>query len=207
MKKYVLNHTRTVMIGGILLLMAACQHVSRSITDTFNSHPDEHLFSEARERIVGFVSDEAALSLAEQQLRELPQYQSKPIYLYADIHFYDDGRIMAKLQHPENPEFIDAYTYQGGEWSEPNPVQLSVRDQLQEKLVALDSVPFRTVARIIRNYNEKTSTIEGASKADHVYLIIHYGITQWYPNQIDGSRERWRIFFHRDGSVASFGRS
>ncbi|WP_353185388.1 hypothetical protein [Parapedobacter lycopersici] len=200
-------HARYVGICSAVLLMGACRQVSQSITDTFNTRPDEHLFSEADERISGFVADEAALARAEQQLRELPQYRSRSIYLYADIHFYDDGRIMAKLQHPENPEFIDAYTYSGGKWSDPTPVQLSVREQLQEKLVALDSVPFRTVATVIRNYNEKAALIAGADQADHVYLIIRYGITQWYPNQIDGSRELWYIYFHRDGSVASFERS
>lgn len=189
------------------MLTAGCQQVSQSIRETFNTQPEEQIFSTDDERIAGFVSDGEALARAEQQLRELPQYRSKPIYLYADVHFYDDGRILAKLQHPENPEYVDAYEYAGGKWSDPQPVQLSVRDKLQDKLVALDSVPFRTVATITQNYNEKASTIEGAAQTDHVYLIIHYGITSWYPNQIDGSRELWYIYFRRDGSVASFRRS
>lgn len=196
-----------VVVASAALLSTACQHVSQSIKDTFKTLPEEQLASSgATERITGFVADEQALIHAEQALRALPQYSGHPIYLYGDIHFYDDGRISAKLQHPENPEYIDAYNYNGGGWSGPNPVQLSVRDDLQGKLVALDSVPFRTVATIVRNYNEKAETVAGAYGTDHVYLIIRYGATQWYPNQIDGTRELWQIYFRRDGSVASFNR-
>ncbi|MGV3761016.1 hypothetical protein [Parapedobacter sp.] len=195
------------MIAGVTLFLTACRHVSQSIKDTFNTLPEEQLVSSgANEGITGFVADEQALIQAEQILRALPQYGGHPIYLYGDIHFYDDGRINAKLQHPENPEYIDAYSYENGRWNGPSPVQRSVSDDLRGKLVALDSVPFRTVATIVRNYNEKAGTVIGANPTDHVYLIIRYGTTQWYPNHIDGTRELWQIYFHRDGSVASFNR-
>lgn len=201
-------YARITTIAGITLLLAACQQVSQSIKDTFNTLPEEKVVSKAADkRVTGFVADEQALLHAEQALRELPQYIESPIYLYGDIHFYDDGRINAKLQHPENPEYIDAYSYKGGEWSGPSPVQLSVRDDLKGKIVALDSVPFRTVATIVHNYNEKAQMVAGAGDLDHVYLIIRYGITQWYPNHIDGTRELWHIYFRRDGSVASFNRN
>lgn len=195
-------------LAGITLLLAACQQVSQSIKDTFNTIPEERLVSKSgNDRIVGFVADQQALIHAEQALRELPQYHNTPIYLYGDIHFYDDGRINAKLRHPENPEYVDTYNYKNGKWNGPTPVQLSVRDDVKGKLVALDSVPFHTVATIVRNYNEKAATVAGAGSIDHVYLIIRYGITQWYPNHIDGTRELWNIYFRRDGSVALFNRN
>lgn len=197
-------HTPTV---GIALLFVACQPVTQSIKDTFNTLPEEQLIaSTGNERVTGFVADEQALGHAEQALRELPQYAGHPIYLYGDIHFYDDGRINAKLQHPANPEYIDAYSYHNGKWSNPTPIQLSVRDDLEGNLVALDSVPFHTVATIVQNYNEKAETVAGAVGTDHVYLIIRYGVTHWYPNHIDGTRELWQIYFRRDGSVISFDR-
>jgi len=172
--------------------------------DTFNTNPEEPVWNSPKERITGFVTDKAGLDSAEIRLRELPQFRAKTINLYADIHFYDDGRIMAKLQHPENLEYVDAYNYDGSQWSQPTPVQLSVHDKIKDRLVALDSVPFHTAASVVKNYNEKAAAIEGASPTDHVYLIMHSGIVQWYPNQIDGSREAWSVFFNLDGSVSSF---
>src|SRR5690606_24963604 len=139
-------------------------------------------------RVTGFVTNGEALAEAEQALRSLPQYQHTPIYLYGDIHFYDDGRIAAKLQHPTNPEYVDAYDYDNGTWSNPQAVQLSVNDGLESKLVALDSVPFSTAATVVQHYNEKAATVAGARGTDHVYLIIRYGIARWYPQQIDGTR-------------------
>jgi len=201
-------YTHLVMTIGSALLLTACQHVSQSIKDTFNTIPEEQRISKTgNNSVTGFVADEQALINAEQALRELPQYRESHIYLYGDIHFYDDGRINAKLQHPQNPEYIDAYSYKDGEWSSPDPVQLSVRDDVEGKIVALDSVPFRTVATVVRNYNEKADSVAGADGTNHVYLIIRYGATQWYPNQIDGTREQWRVHFRRDGSVASFDRN
>src|SRR3546814_3690441 len=109
------------------------------------------------ERITGFVTNVRALDSAEQLLRQLPQYRSKPVFLYADVHFYDDGRIMAKLQHPDNPYYVDAYNYRHGEWSGPIAVQLSVHENVSSRMVALDRVPLRTAAIVVDNYNEKRS--------------------------------------------------
>src|SRR5690606_10577746 len=83
-----------------------------------------------REPVKDFLTDSTALHNAEQLLRVLPQFMDKPIHIYGDIHFYDDGRVITKLQHPDNPNFIDQYTYRWGEWSEPEPVQLSVREDV-----------------------------------------------------------------------------
>ncbi len=211
------RHLQAIVIYGTLIghsfFFFSCQQLSQSITDTFNTKPEEAsqaggaMQRAAAKRISGFVADAEAIDDAERLLRELPQYRGKPIYLYADIHFYDDGRIMAKLQHPDKPDYIDAYDYRGGQWSDPTPVQLSVRDNILDRLVALDSVPLQTAAKVTANYNEKAASIEGASPTEHVYLIIHHGVTRWYPNRIDGSREAWDIFFNQDGSIASFVRN
>ena len=202
-------YARITTIAGITLFLAACQQVSQSIKDTFNTLPEEQATAQTsgNGRIVGFVDDSQALAQAEESLRSLPQYQNTSIYLYGDIHFYDDGRIYAQLQHPEKPEYIDTYSYGNGTWSGPEPVQLSVYDDLESKLVALDSVPFSTVATVARHYNEKAATVAGAGDTNHIYLIIRYGITMWYPQQIDGTRESWHIYFRRDGSIATFKRN
>lgn len=202
------SHRSAIVKGTaffLMLLAHGCQQVSQSIRDTFNTRPDEAEYvASSHERTTGFVTNSAALDSAEYLLRHLPQYRSKAIFLYADIHFYDDGRITAKLQHPENPDYVDVYNYRGGRWSEPIPVQLSVREDVSSRLVSLDSVPLRTAAEVVSNYNEKAGLIEGAKPTDHVYLIIHGGVTRWYPNRIDGAREAWDIYFNLDGSVATF---
>ena len=186
---------------SMLLFTASCQQVSQSIKETLYGPQQDDQYAEA-----GFIADKAALVRAEQQLRELPRFQSKPIYIYADIHFYDNGHIMAKVQHPENPDYIDEYNYDNGEWSDPSPVQLSVSDEISERLVVLDSLPFSTVATVLRNYHDKAANVEGAELPGHIYAVVYGGEVAWWPTQIDGSRERWSIRFNMDGSVASFER-
>jgi len=193
-------------VSLLVLLVTGCHQVSQSIRDTFNKQPAEAAVARASKRTTGFVTNGTALDSAELLLRKLPQYRLKRLLLYSDIHFYDDGRIIAKLQHPENPEYVDAYTFQNGRWSEPTPVQLSVHENIPSRLIALDSVPLRTAAAVAAHYNQKAALIEGAEPTDHVYLIIHHGITRWYPNRINGLREAWDVYFHLDGNVSAFSR-
>lgn len=221
----------TILLIGSLNIMVACNSITKSIRDTFddsskaekdtaasasNLMPDTSKQETVQQRkiykevtpppVKDFLSDTLALGKAEQSLRKLPQYNGKKIRLYDDIHFYDDGRVMLNLQHPENPEYIDAYEYDDGVWSEPKPVQISIRTNLQSKLFDLDRIKFRTVSTIMNNYNEKAATIEGAKPVNHVYGIVWDGEFIWYPRSINGSRQRFAIDFNLDGSVKMFRR-
>jgi hypothetical protein len=152
----------------------------------------------------GILKDAATLSAAEQALRSLPAFKGKTINFYQHVHFYNDGRIIARVQNPDNAEYVDEYTYQNGKWMEPVPVQLSVRENIKKNLVSLDAVRFASVADIYKNYTEKAADIQGAPALTHVYFFVLNNAFEWYPQRINGSRERYHISFRRDGSVDRF---
>lgn len=152
----------------------------------------------------GFLKDAATLSAAEQALQSLPAFAGKTVYLYQHLHFFSDGRILATVQNPENPEYVDSYVYQKGRWSEPSPVQLSVRDNVKKSLISLDDVKFASVADIYKNYTEKAAGVQGSPALTHIYLFILNNRPEWYPQRVNGSRERYRISFKRDGSLDRF---
>lgn len=217
-----------ILLGCALPLIWACEGVIRSVKDTLGDSTkvsnkktesvnpptvdvDYEKLAPAEDKtpapVYDFLLDTSALRKAEQALRGLPQFAGKNIRLYKDIHFYDDGRVMLKLQHPGNPEYIDEYRYQEGSWSGPEPVQISVRTPIENYIFDLDSMRFETVATIARHYNEKASSVEGAEAATHVYGIIwDKDRFIWYPRSINGSRERFGIEFTLDGAIKTFKR-
>lgn len=154
----------------------------------------------------GFLADATGLKAAEHALRRLPVFAGKDIYLYEGIHFYDDGRIITKVQHPQNPAYIDAYEFGNGSWKAPKPVQLSVHDEIGKRLVKLDDISFASVAAVCRNYRLKADSVTGADPVTHIYAIFRDNSFNWYPQSVDGSRERYFISFTKDGNLQRFHR-
>ena len=151
-----------------------------------------------------FLTNTAELVKAEQALRKLPQYAGKEIFIYSTIHFYDDGRIITSLRHPENPKYVDRYEYRNGVWSEPKPVQMSVRDKIESRLLPLDKISFSNAARVTKKYNEKAAEVEGAKPATSTYVMVWDKQMRWYPTTVDGSRERYTIQFNDDGTLKTY---
>jgi hypothetical protein len=225
---------RLQKIGAIIFVMAgmSCHQLAVSIDDTLHGTPadsskryGEDITSGTTNRIIeqsssstttvssstvhsssgsGFLGNAAKLKAAEQALRSLPAFAGKDIYLYEAIHFYDDGRIQTKVQNPHTPTYIDAYTFSDGSWQEPKPVQLSVHDDIAKKLVKLDDISFSSVEAVRRNYSGKADSILGAVPINYVYAIFGQHDYAWYPQSINGSRERYFISFTKDGSLQSF---
>lgn len=194
---------------GLIMGMAACDQLNRSIKDTFepesrenNSQPFKRPF--ATKGGDDFLTNASRLQEAERALRALPAFAGKTIYLYRHIHFYADGRINVKIQHPENKSFVDEYNFAAGSWKAPQPVQLSVRDNIREGLISLDTLKFASVAGLYKSYTAKADSIQGAPALTHVYAIIQKNNFQWYPRSISGSRERYFISFKHDGSLDRF---
>lgn len=153
-----------------------------------------------------FLGNAAKLAAAEHALRELPAFAGKSIHLYRAIHFYEDGRINVTIQHPQNPKYIDEYNYRDGEWEEPKPVQMSVRDNISESLISLDDISFASVAAVYRSYSRQAEDIEGAKRLTHIYGIFGGNSITWYPQSINGSREKYFISFTPDGSLKDYHR-
>lgn len=194
-------------------LFLSCEKITKSIDETLKPNdtivnrqyenasrsaiPDE-------EKKTNLLTDLKTLEKAENDLKKLPQYKGKEIFLYSTLYFYNDGRINAMLQHPENPKYIDTYEFNDGKWSTPKPVQLSVRDDVQGRLVSLNKISFVNAAKVAQVYNEKAKEVEGAQPATSIYISIWDNKIRWYPSSISGSRERYSIQFNDDGSLNSF---
>lgn len=151
-----------------------------------------------------FIGNAAKLIAAESALRALPAFAGKSIHLYRAIHFYADGRINVTIQHPENAAYIDEYNYNNGKWEEPKPVQMSVRDKIRESLISLDDISFVSVAAVYRTYNRKANDIAGVKSLTHIYGIIGGNSITWYPQSINGSRERYFISFTPTGGLKDY---
>lgn len=151
----------------------------------------------------GFLTDARKLEQAEMALRKLPQYAGKEIFLYATVHFFDNGLILAKLQNPYNPKYVDAYRYIGT-WSGPTPEPQSVNNNIQSQLISLNTFRFSNVAKVARIYKEKALKIEGATPLSLVFITIRNNQINWFPNYITGSRSMYAIGFNTDGTLKSF---
>nr|WP_199081718.1 hypothetical protein [Pedobacter sp. ASV19] len=207
------------IMGGFMVL--SCRQISKSIDETINpidSVADKqkpvttvstttsttHSVTHQEGESTGFLTDTLKLLQAADLLRKLPQYAGKEIYVYSSASFFDDGRIFIALQHPTNPKYVDNYQYEKGKWTGPRPEQLSVKEDIKNRLVPLSQMSFINVCRIGRIYNKKASEIEGATPVTHIYVNIWNNIIQWFPNTISGSRERYLIEFNTNGTLKSF---
>lgn len=169
------------------------------------NHPT-HVRHPKEGKNTNFLTNEQKLNKAEEALRKLPQYMGKEIFIYSTISFYDDGRIHVMLQHPQNPEYVDSYDYRDGNWSEPTPEQLSVKDDIKTRLVSLNKIPFSNIARAGKIYDEEVSKTEGAEPITNIYLSVWKNTLRWYPSSISGSRERYSIELNENGTLKKFER-
>jgi len=174
------------------------------IKTVIEGHTTTYTQTHSESKGIDFLIDTEELQKAEEALRKLPRYAGKEIFIYSTLYFYNDGTINVMLQHPENPEYIDAYEFRNNQWSEPRPVQLSVRDDIKGRLVSLNKVRFVNAVKVAEVYNKKAEEIEGAKPLTSTYLTIWNNQIRWYPTTINGSRERYSIQFNDDGSLKSF---
>ncbi|WP_286967349.1 hypothetical protein [Flavobacterium sp. UBA4854] len=204
---------KIVILMLFCTLFLSCEKISKSIDETLK--PNDTIVNKKSENVaspplksekkeINLLTNIEILKKAEEQLKNLPQYNGKEIFIYSILYFYNDGRINAMLQHPENPKYVDIYEFNDEKWSGPKPVQLSVRDDVKGRLVSLNKISFINAAKLAQVYNEKTKEVEGAQPTTSVYISIWNNKLRWYPSSISGSREHYSIEFNDDGSLKSF---
>jgi len=208
------------------IMLIGCKDFKKSIDDTLNSPAETagsgtgdaantpaaypsaysgHSGTVATpEKPAYFTSQKDKLQEAENKLRALPQFAGKPIFIYQFIHFYDDGRIITKLQNPDNPEYIDEYTYDDGMWQKPEPVVLSKNDNIKEELIPLDRIPFEHVVNVYHVLEEKRKEIGSQSQDYTLYAGKRKGKIHWYPGSIQNERSSYDIEYNEDGTLKSF---
>lgn len=143
----------------------------------------------------------SALAQAEEKLRQLPQYHDREIVIYESVHFYEDGSIKLALQHPENPKYVDEYSYKDGIWSSPKPL---LARNMERRTFPLSKVNFAAAQKVMQIYNDKAAQVAGAKPTTSAYISIWDNGMRWFPSSINGSRERYDIQFNNDGTLKSF---
>jgi len=143
----------------------------------------------------------SALAQAEEKLRQLPQYHDREIVIYESVHFYEDGSIKLALKHPENPKYVDEYSYKDGIWSSPKPL---LARNMERRTFPLSKVNFAAAQKVMQIYNDKAAQVEGAKPTTSAYISIWDNGMRWFPSSINGSRERYDIQFNNDGTLKSF---
>lgn len=212
---------KNILIMILPFILAGCKDFKKSIDDTIsvnrsagdslqgtatleNGSVNMEDTNKSKELNAPFASQLEKLNLAEKQLRDLPRFKEKPIYIYQDIHFYPDGRIIVKLQTPENPNFVDKYTYSDGQWQQPEPVLLSKNDDVRAELMSLDKIPFKNANNVYKVLIEKGKEI-GTNNENQV---INAGLRRkkivWHPGSINSERYRYEIEYNEDGTLKSF---
>lgn len=215
---------RTLYLFIAAILCTSCREISKSITDTLQTNQEEkketnmpksntanEFYSEDELAELGrseqpriFTADKEALQQAENSLRQRSEFQGKPIVIFRNAHFYNDGRIILTIQNPENPEFIDSYHYKNGQWGEPEPVRTTKADRVEERLISLDKVPFVNANKVYESIQQELKEIDFEKPDITVYFVINKNKTRWYPGSIDTERSRYSLEFNEDGTLINF---
>lgn len=207
--------------GFLLLLvgMSSCADFLQSIEETKTGKVEvempkvkeeivhEPLEKEAvvvPEKKVNFAAHPEDLIAVEEALRALPQFENKQIKVYQSIHFYDNYRVLLRIQNPDNPAYVDEYYYVDGAWKTPTPVVLSKHDKIERDLVSLDEIPFVHAHHVYQALKEKVEEIGGDTSDLMVYVITRNNRVRWYPRTISNERSRYAIEFKKDGTLFSF---
>jgi hypothetical protein len=206
---------KNILILLFPVFLMGCKDFKKSIDDTLTSatpagdsiksRTGEFQDAETkREPSVPFASMPEKLELAEQQLRDLPRFRGNPVYIFEYIHFYPDGRIIVKIQTPENPDFVDEYIYADGQWQKPEPVVLSKNDKVKDRVVSLDEIPFKNANNVYKVLVEKDKEIGSKNENQVIFAGKRKNKIIWSPGTISNERSRYDIDYHEDGTLKSF---
>ncbi|SFW53770.1 hypothetical protein SAMN02927921_02172 [Sinomicrobium oceani] len=222
---------RKPYISGLLYLFLlgniSCEQVKQSVRDTLREEPEvaetQSTVSDStggapavteeeedlpnREEVepprIPMTGNIEVLEKAEKALRNLPEFRDKPIYVYRSVYFYDDGRIHLQIQNAGQPLHVDTYRYNEGAWAEPEPVRLSVRDDIKRDLINLDEIPFANAFNVYQVLREKY-TETGSSSEDYTFrLRIRNRTLRWYVPDIVTERESYALILKPDGTLKS----
>ncbi|MGG5507308.1 MULTISPECIES: hypothetical protein [unclassified Myroides] len=204
-----------------LVFLSSCSDFLKSIEETKKGRRDSDAVEEKPvqqqrelqveevrvnqvQKKVEFAAHKEELQKVEEALRNLPQLKDKPIYVYQSIHFYDNYRVLLRIQNPDNPTYVDEYYYVDGHWQEPKPVVLSKHTKVEQDVVSLDEIPFVRANKVYEVLKAKVEEIGGDPTDLLVYVVTRNNRVRWYPRTISNERARYAIEFKKDGSLLSF---
>ena len=204
--------TYTLLLAASIGLLS-CHKLTRSIHDTLDGNSkeiaDNNSISQVSEisrknKDLDFMADRESLQEAENLLRNRPELKGKEIRIYQTIHFYTDYRISLKIQNPDNPNYVDSYSYDDGIWKDPEPVVLSKSDDVTGNIVNLSQIPFVNANNTYKAMVTKIQEIGSKSTNRTVYATTYRNKVTWYPRSLSNERSRYSIEFNEDGTLRSF---
>ena len=194
-----------------MLTAPACKQINKSIDDTLHGSPkvskedaffNHDAVSDAAKP--NFLEDAGALAAAEASLHNIPELKGKPIKMFGDMHLYDDGRIMLKVQDPDTLQNVNEYDYDNKQWGPKTPVNTGsvTPDMISRAVIPLDSIHFKYVAKMFKEFTDSAKHYNSTSRLDHIYFVRD--VNKWYCSDIAGTRSSYQIYFKPDGTVSEF---
>lgn len=207
MKKY-------IILSALLCVAISCENFSNSIKETFEPSP-KATASNKNEQLIEKIKIESskekqpiaesieALERAESQLRNLPQFKNEEIMIFSSVHFFSNGRIILEIQDPKQERNIDKYTYRNGKWEDPEPVIISVTDEIEPNTIDLKNAPFKVANKVYQTLQEKANEIN-IDPPKTIYFIVRNGKVNWYPTSLRTDRSQYKIAFDSEGNLLTF---
>lgn len=140
------------------------------------------------------------------ELKNRDELKGHDLKAMSDISFnyYKElgNRVEIHVQKPGTTDKVDAYIYQDGKWSGPQPVQLTGDGVLADNVGAISTIDFNKVTEIYKISQEKAKSIEGGE--------VKHGVTYQYSvddgvftasTTIDGAREKYYLRFDAQGNL------
>jgi hypothetical protein len=209
MKKSLLLYI-VVILSTVLL--PACNQITKSIDDTLNGRPrrnkiDAFMSSDdSNSNTSNFLTDANALAQAEAALRNLPELKGKKINVYSDLHMYDDGRIMIKIQDPDTLQNVNGYDYSSDKvWGARQPLNIgsnATAENVSSESITLDSIHFKNVAKMAATYADSAKHVGSTTRISHIYYVPE--VKKWYCNSMVSTRSSYEIYFNPNGTIKEF---
>lgn len=205
---------KTVVFVVISLSMLSCdqlesafQDIQGSIEATKNPVGKPKMStgssSEPEEIFSNLYEDEALLKQIEADLKDFQAIQGEKLMVYNGIHFYNwrSGRVLIKIQDPENKENADEYEWTRDKgWQYEKPVK-PMTGSVSDAIFPLDSLSFATVAKVQQQIKQEAAQLEGAEMPSLISFMILYDNSVRWQASVSGARKDLHLHFNLDGSL------
>ncbi|WP_288763371.1 hypothetical protein [uncultured Weeksella sp.] len=160
--------------------------------------PMKNRINELKEAPKNFLADPDKLKAIQQELQDL--FPNKQLQISGGAIMINQNMVYLDLVDPENPEYVDNYTYRKVKnefkWVKGDPVK---SHRISKKTQPI--VDFSTANKLFLVAKEKMKTIEGANKPKNVYYYLH---NQKWQTTIDAAREDYIVQTDTNGNLTEF---
>ncbi|MGB4773678.1 MAG: hypothetical protein WBP45_00765 [Daejeonella sp.] len=214
----------TLLIGGMVIISCGGKTEQKADNTTEKVEEVDKKVDDNSKTVTESSADEApkvdesaksedflrsnAIEKAFEKLKNMDKFKGKKIMVFQNMHFYgaQGGRITLSISDPDKPENVDEYTYSGGTWGSPSPVQLRGAGKVSENLVNLDEINYKAIPNMMKIGDEKAKSIEGGKVDDHFYFVFNptFNTKFFKMGSIQGTRETYDIKFDINGNLKEF---